>query len=181
MFANVWRSGDSDTYGYCEATTMALEMPASRSGTTEVLPSVVWWLEVLRCNTVPLSCQKESIKFGLKRFWQCEIISGVTGWRHSAISLVASSVFKKGKFLKNGINRECFHVCFKSLLQDYVDARQVLHKPLSTSTGMSHKCCNSSTVHPKLTLKSAFQPYWYLIWTGIVLRNPNKWDFLSRY
>lgn len=27
---------------------------------------------------------------------------------------------------------------FKSLLQDYVDTRQVLHKPLSTSTGTNH-------------------------------------------
>lgn len=42
-----------------------------------------------------------------------------------------------------------FHVCFKSLLRDYVDTRQFLHKPLSMSTGMTHKYCNSSYGHLK--------------------------------
>lgn len=68
---------------------------------------------------------------------------------------------------KIGIIRECFRVCFKSLLQDYVDTRQVLHKPLSTSAGRKHTCCNSSNIHPKFLGKkekknSAF--YSYLLW-----------------
>lgn len=71
---------------------------------------------------------------------------------------------------KIGIIRECFHVCFKSLLQDYVDTRQVLHKPLSTSAGRKHTCCNSSNVHSKFWGKKKNPAFYsYLLWRVSVL------------
>lgn len=90
-----------------------------------------------------------------QEFWLCEIIRDASGQRHSATSVVVSFYFMfskrtLGKILKNGINRRCFHVCFKSLLQDYGDTRLFLHKPLSTSTGMNHKCFNYSTTIAKM-------------------------------
>lgn len=76
------------------------------------------------------------------------------------------------EILKIGIIRECFRVCFKSLLQDYVDTRQVLHKPLSTSAGRKHTCCNYSNIHPKILGKKEKKNspfYSYLLWRVSVL------------
>lgn len=111
---------------------------------------------------MPLPFSNQILRFNFE-FWLCEIISGVTGQRHSATSVLVSSYLMLSKRTlgkkaeKLGLTVNVFmSVLNLSCRIMLVDNEAGLHKPLSTSTGMNHKCCNSSTIAKKICILTAF-------------------------